>query len=215
MADPFSRSAMAQEPLLPAMPRPEGLDADHISLIEALRHTANTLSSFAARHPESWIMHPAANFMDARRASIAAGATPVGPFVIPTMKAVKEGLSMYPGRLAMGVDAPEEAEALGGMTEGVGEALAKSLETPSFLEQGARLATRVPVKVAVAHDLGIPTSWPSLAVDHDGGVRAGSGGRIVEKNTSEDNVSVVLPRLGREGPDDCVIERDSDLGGGA
>ena len=164
MADPFSRSAMAQEPLLPAMPRPEGLDADHISLIEALRHTANTLSSFAARHPESWIMHPAANFMDARRASIAAGAQPVGPFVIPTMKAVKEGLSMYPGRLAMGVDAPEEAEALGGMTEGVGEALAKSMETPSFLEQGARLATRVPVKVAVAHDLGIPTS--AFAIVH-------------------------------------------------
>ena len=71
---------------------------------------------------------------------------------------------MYPGRLAMGVDAPEEAEALGGMTEGVGEALAKSMETPSFLEQGARLATRVPVKVAVAHDLGIPTS--AFAIVH-------------------------------------------------
>jgi hypothetical protein len=71
---------------------------------------------------------------------------------------------MYPGRLAMGVDAPEEAEALGGMPEGVGEALAKSMETPSFLEQGARLATRVPAKVALAHDLGIPTS--EFAVVH-------------------------------------------------
>ncbi len=64
-------------------------------------------------------------------------------------------------------------------------------------------------------DLDVPTSQPTLAVDHDGGVRAGGVARIVEKNTAEDDVSVVLARLGRERPDDRVIERDGDLGGGA
>ena len=64
-------------------------------------------------------------------------------------------------------------------------------------------------------DLDVPTGQPSLAVDHDGGVRAGGVARIVEKNTAEDDVGVVLARLGREGLDDRVIERDGDLGGGA
>ncbi len=62
-------------------------------------------------------------------------------------------------------------------------------------------------------DLDVPTGQPTLPVDHDGGVRAGGIARIVENNTAEYNVRVMLARLGPERRDDRVIERDSSLGG--
>jgi len=154
-------AGIPQDPEMPSM----GPDQDHVSLIEALRHTARVLSNFAARHPESWIMHPAANIMAARQRNIAEGyASPFGPFTIPSAKALGEGLSMYGPRIMMGVDAPE-ASLEGALESGLisdilsvprAGALAKA--EPGIGQQLGRIAARVPAKVAIAHDLGIPTS---------------------------------------------------------
>ena len=54
---------------------------------------------------------------------------------------------------------------------------------------------------------------PAPAVDHDRGVRAAAGGRDVAEHAAEDDVAAVLARLGAQGLDDRLIERDGDLGG--
>ena len=64
--------------------------------------------------------------------------------------------------------------------------------------------------------LDVLTSQTTLAVDHDGARSSRRRCPDRRRKTPPNTMYVLmLARLGREGSDDRVIERDSDLGGGA